>query len=104
MRNVKPRQDTMERVSEEEFLSMQQDHPEFRKLWGGNNKKNKNLIEYADPGQDYDMWSQAYRMLGGFIDCDHHKSEGSGDQNNGDNGADNEQACSRWMMWAAVSK
>ena len=37
-------------------------------------------------------------MLGGFIDCDNHKDGGSGDQNGGGDGA-----CSRWMMWAAVS-
>ncbi len=32
-------------------------------------------------------------MLGGFIDCDNQKDEGSGDG----------KGCSRWMMWAAVS-
>ena len=35
-------------------------------------------------------------MLGGFIDCDNDKDGNSGD-NNGNS------ACSRWMMWAAVS-
>ena len=82
-------------------------HPkEFRKLWGGSSNNGENLIDYADPGNDYDMWQQAYRMLGGFIDCDHRKSEGSGDNGGGGSGdgdGDN-QACSRWMMWASVSE
>ncbi|KAL3906500.1 MAG: hypothetical protein SGARI_003980, partial [Bacillariaceae sp.] len=77
----------VERVSPMEFQAMQKDHPEFRKLWGGGGGNQQHMIEYADPGDDYDMWQQAYRMLGGFIDCDHQKSEGSGDQDGGgDNG------------------
>mmetsp|Transcript_15432 Transcript_15432/g.25005 ORF Transcript_15432/g.25005 Transcript_15432/m.25005 type:complete len:618 (-) Transcript_15432:333-2186(-) len=92
-----------ERVSNEEFQLLQQEHPEFRKLWGGGNKQSSHMIQYADPGDDYDMWQQAYRMLGGFIDCDHQKSEGSGDHNNEDNNDQeaNNGACSRWMMWAS---
>lgn len=109
MTKVQPTPGSVEKVSLDEFQMLQKDHPEFRKLWGGgNSNKNNNLIAYADPGQDYDMWSQAYRMLGGFIDCDHQKSEGSGDHNDEENGnnannAENSQACSRWMMWASVS-
>lgn len=77
---------------------------------------------YADPGYDWPMWAQAYRMLGGFIDCDWQQGEeepgGGGEggrrdrqrrmnQNgeerdlSGDGGT--EDACGRWMMWAAVS-
>jgi uncharacterized membrane protein YgcG len=58
---------------------------------------NRNLSSdqyLADPGVEYDSWAQGYRMLGGFIDCDNDK-----DGNSGDNG--NNNACSRWMMWAA---
>ena len=55
----------------------------------------------ADPSVEYDKWAQAYRMLGGYIDCDHNKDgeggSGSGDANGGAQGA-----CSRWMIWAAV--
>ena len=40
-------------------------------------------------------------MLGGFIDCDHSKSQGSHDS--GENNNDGSGGCSRWMMWAAVS-
>lgn len=75
---------------------------------------------YADPGFDWPMWAQAYRMLGGFIDCDWQQGEeepgGGGEggrrdrqrrmnQNgeerdlSGDGGT--EDACGRWMMWAA---
>jgi hypothetical protein len=57
----------------------------------------------ADPSQDYDKWAQAYRMLGGFIDCDH---SSDGDDHSGDNNEDEQDeaqgACSRWMMWASV--
>ena len=38
-------------------------------------------------------------MLGAFIDCD---AVGGGD-GSGDNKDDDENECSRWMMWAAVS-
>ena len=64
---------------------------------------------YADSGYDWDYWAQAYRMLGGFIDCDCQQGEspygdydrrGRGRDLSGDN---SEDACGRWMMWAAVS-
>jgi hypothetical protein len=42
-------------------------------------------------------------MLGGIIDCDHQKDEGSGDNHNGNGNGNNSGACSRWMLWAAVS-
>lgn len=74
---------------------------------------------YADPGYDWPMWAQAYRMLGGFIDCDWKQGEeepgqaGEGgrkqrrmNQNGVErdlSGDDTEDACGRWMMWAAVS-
>jgi hypothetical protein len=103
MMKARPSSEGLERVSKEEFETMQQQHPEFRKLWGGSSG-NGHMIEYADPGDDYDMWQQAYRMLGGFIDCDHQKRERSGDRNGEGNGnAQSNGACSRWMMWASVS-
>lgn len=104
MNRVQPTSSGVERLSQEEFEDMQKKHPEFRKLWGGGNSNN-HMIQYADPGDDYDMWQQAYRMLGGFIDCDHQKSQGSGDHNGQGNGnAGNNGACSRWLMWASVSR
>jgi hypothetical protein len=57
----------------------------------------------ADTGEYYDKFAQGYRMLGGFIDCDHAEDgsgDHSGDNNNGNNN-NNGNSCSRWMMWAA---
>ena len=59
----------------------------------------------ADTGEYYDKFAQGYRMLGGFIDCDHAEDgsgDHSGDNKNGNNN-NNGNSCSRWMMWAAVS-
>mmetsp|Transcript_24647 Transcript_24647/g.68053 ORF Transcript_24647/g.68053 Transcript_24647/m.68053 type:complete len:607 (-) Transcript_24647:392-2212(-) len=100
MKKVRPDASKMEKLSNEEVQKLTEDHPhEFRKLWGGSGRGNGNMLDYADPGDDYDMWQQAYRMLGAFIDCDHQKSEGSGDQ--GGSGDGDNAACSRWMMWAS---
>lgn len=79
-----------------------------RKLWGNGNSgydpydsTNSGL---APETQYYDKWQQAYRFLGGFIDCDHSWDAGSHDRNENHEGNNNQgQACSRWMMWAAVS-
>mmetsp|Transcript_48976 Transcript_48976/g.56474 ORF Transcript_48976/g.56474 Transcript_48976/m.56474 type:complete len:633 (+) Transcript_48976:215-2113(+) len=99
MKKVRPDSSKIEKVSPEELEKLSEEHPkEFRKLWGGSSNGD-NVLDYADPGDDYDMWQQAYRMLGGFIDCDHQKSEGSGDD--GGSGDGNDEACSRWMMWAS---
>jgi hypothetical protein len=104
MKKVRPDTSKIEKVSSEELEKLSEEHPnEFRKLWGGRTSNGEHLIQYADPGDDYDMWQQAYRMLGGFIDCDHQKSDGSGDDGGGSGDGD-DQACSRWMMWASVSK
>lgn len=58
----------------------------------------------ADPAEDYDKWAQAYRMVGGYIDCDHDKDDDhhSGSQDQNKNNDDGNTACSRWMIWAAV--
>jgi len=93
MKYMKP--DKAEQLSKEDLESLSEEHPALRELWGSGE-----TVEYADPGEDYNMWQQAFRMLGGFIDCDHNKDEG-GSQ---DNGGDNDGACSRWMMWASVSR
>jgi hypothetical protein len=85
----------VEKLSEEEI----QEHPELRNLaWG---RSSSNAASFVDPGEDYDMWQQAYRMLGGFIDCDHHQ-DGDDSHDSGDN-SDGVSGCSRWMLWAAVS-
>jgi hypothetical protein len=56
----------------------------------------------APVDQYYDPWAQGYRMLGGYVDCDHSKENNRrGSHDNGKNN-NNEKTCSRWMMWAAV--
>jgi hypothetical protein len=100
------RPDTVERVSPEELARLEEDHPSLRKLGWSTWTSSNNAIKYADPGEDYDMWQQAYRMLGGFIDCDH-QQDGEGDshdnEDNNNNNDEDSQACSRWMLWASVS-
>jgi hypothetical protein len=95
-KNVQPQD--VERVSQEDIDSM--DSETLRKLGWGSSSGGE-LSYFVDPGEDYDMWSQAYRMLGGYIDCDASDGDG-GSQDNGD--GDGGGACSRWMMWASVSK
>lgn len=76
-----------------------EDNKWMRNLWGSSSSSNPyTSSNLADVSESYDWWSQGYRMLGGFIDCDNQKDEGSGDK---DGGGDNGGACSRWMMWAA---
>jgi len=89
----------LERVTEEQFKSMKSD----RSLgWmSGSSGGSTYSSSLADPTQDYDMWAQAYRMLGGFIDCDHDQ-DGEGGSGDNNNNGDDKSACSRWMMWAAV--
>lgn len=58
----------------------------------------------VDPSQEYDKWAQAYRFLGGYIDCDYawqSKNRNSRDGNNNNNNNNgNDNACSRWMIYA----
>lgn len=77
-----------------------ENHSWMRDL-GGNYASSENPSFLASTSEYYDEWAQAYRMLGGFIDCDNEQSDsGSGDNNNNNNGGGGE-SCSRWMMWAA---
>lgn len=104
MKYIRP--DTVERISPEELASLEEENPSLRKLGWNQWSDSDSSIQYADPGDDYDMWQQAYRMLGGFIDCDHQKDQGGGSHDNEDNNNNNNdgaQGCSRWMLWASVS-
>uniref|UniRef100_A0A7S1FV75 Uncharacterized protein n=1 Tax=Corethron hystrix TaxID=216773 RepID=A0A7S1FV75_9STRA len=75
-----------------------------------NLKQYENKIK-ADISAVYDPWAQGYRMLGGFIDCDHSKDEsGSGSRDSGEQDDTDDyddyydkptKPCGRWMMWAA---
>jgi hypothetical protein len=106
-----PRQGDLERISAAEFDQMTQKHKERGLSWFGEGSSSSSIGSMSeevlvDPSQYYDKWAQAYRMLGGYIDCDHDKS-----QNNNHHSNDNQQneeeaeidACSRWMIWASVS-
>ena len=96
-------QGKIERVTPEEWevIDAQQKKRGLSWFGDGNSGSAYSNSILADPGAYYDKWAQAYRMLGGFIDCDHAKSDNSHDNGNNNN---NNGACSRWMMWAAVSR
>lgn len=105
--SISPDISSMQRLSKEEWdKAAQEDHPWVRRAgWNSNSNYDPySNAGLADPSQQYDKWQQAYRMLGGFIDCDHPKV--SNNHKSGDN-QQNQDAdtvgCSRWMMWAAVS-
>ena len=106
MKNIRP--DTVERLSEDEVRVLQEQHPSLRQLTWSFGSSGEDYSPYVDPGEDYDMWQQAYRMLGGFIDCDHPKQSNQqgggehGEQNNHNN-QNQQTGCSRWMLWASVS-
>lgn len=64
-------------------------------------KYNKNI--FADPYQEYDMWDQAFRMLGGYIDCDPNEmvEQNSHDNRRAKSGDDQGNGCTRWVIWAS---
>ena len=72
--------------------------------WGGDSSGssiNEDPYEFsflADNAVNYDYWSQAYRMLGGYIDCDQSKGRGG---NSGSGSGDDGEGCARWMIWAS---
>lgn len=113
MKNMpQPKARDLERVTNEEFDIMSRKQKERGLNWFGDSSSNTNGISIssellADPSQYYDKWAQGYRMLGGFIDCDHDKSNNnnhqSGDNNNNKDNQQEQTACSRWMIWASVS-
>jgi hypothetical protein len=111
--NIKPDPRKLERVDPEDWEALeqqQQEQQQERKLgsWFSSSGSSSpySTTVLADPSTDYDKWAQGYRMLGGFIDCDHGDDEDqhSNDNNqNNNNDQDEGGACARWMMWAAVS-
>ena len=94
---------TLEQINATELLETTS---ESRQLswFGGSGAGAYSSGVLADPTEYYDKWAQAYRMLGGYIDCDHDKSDGSHDSgdNNNNGGGEQDSACSRWMLWASV--
>lgn len=95
----------LHRMTKEEVDKLsEQDHPFMRRASWGNGGGSGSWGDFLeDPSQEYDKWQQAYRFLGGYIDCDHDMSQGSGSGDNNNNDGDGQTACSRWMIWAAVS-
>jgi hypothetical protein len=118
-----PPTEMLQAVSQEEFQTMQQNirlQENNEDNSNSNEQKSRQLSWFGrgsnsgistvsetylvDPSQAYDKWAQAYRMLGGYIDCDHKKDDDdhhSGDNNNNNNN-NGDVACSRWMIWASV--
>lgn len=100
--SIQPDLSQLKLLSEDEVTqAVKDDQPWARRLWGGSSSND--AVELADASQYYDKWQQAYRMLGGFIDCDHDKDGEDNHSGDNDNEA-NENGCSRWMLWAAVSR
>jgi len=106
-----------ERLSEEDMSNLEKeairDDPNFERKenrWLRNRKYNEEDFEYsslADPGQYFDVWAQAYRMLGVYINCQSSASSngwngyyGYGNNNN-NNDDDEEDGCQRWVIWAS---
>jgi hypothetical protein len=94
---TKPNVSQLEALTKEEIelYSMQADQPWLRRALSSS------AMAFASPGATYEPWQQAYRMLGGFIDCDHTKYSSNDRHNYGY--TNNGNACARWMMWASVS-
>ena len=71
--------------------------------WGTKDYSN----QFIDGGETYyDEYSQAWRLLGFYIDCDSpYEREGDCDGGGG-GGNDNDEGenCPRYLLWAAVSK
>lgn len=103
-RMTKEEMDQAWKYAEKEENADKEEHQWIRRAaWGnGGNSDPYSSGGVVDAGEYYDKWQQAYRMLGGFIDCTNTKDDGSHDSGDGNNngGGDN-AACSRWMMWAA---
>lgn len=99
LQTVKPDLSKMHRMTKEELVAAQeQDHPWVRRAsWGSNSDYEPyDFAGMADPSQEYAKPTVC-------IDCDH-DMDGDNHSGSGDNDAQgSDQACSRWMMWAAVS-
>ena len=106
-----PKARDLEEVTGEQLERIKKQQKERGLNWFGDGGSSTSGVSVSsqvlsDPSQYYDKWAQAYRMLGGFIDCDHDKSQNnnhhSGDQQES-NSQNNGEGCSRWMIWASVS-
>lgn len=89
-------------VKEDPVLE-KQNHKWLRGLGNSGYYYGSHVPNFLAPVDEYyDPWAQGYRMLGGYIDCDHSQENNRGGSHDNRNGGDqNENTCSRWMMWAA---
>jgi len=76
------------------------ERPENRWLWNNKEVEPYQRNGLADPGTYWDMWSQAFRMLGVYVECSNPKANYYGNNNNNNNNNDN-GGCQRWVIWAA---
>jgi len=82
--------------------SLEEENHHWLRDLGGSYAASENPSFLASTSEYYDPFQQGYRMLGGFIDCDHGQDgSGSGDNNNNGGNNNGDETCSRWMMWAA---
>jgi hypothetical protein len=73
-----------------------------RKLWSKNTQDGELFVDGTETY--YDENSQAWRLLGFYVDCDHCADENNVNYNQAyciQEGA--QQTCQRFLMWAAVS-
>mmetsp|Transcript_8578 Transcript_8578/g.9826 ORF Transcript_8578/g.9826 Transcript_8578/m.9826 type:complete len:558 (+) Transcript_8578:107-1780(+) len=104
LNSIKPDLSKMELLSKEELQKAHSEGHTWVRRASWNSNSNYEAYGYAgmaDPSQEYDKWQQAYRMLGGFIDCDHSKDDDDHKSGDDEDLYEKEDACSRWMMWAA---
>merc|ERR1712048_598547 len=89
-KSFRPNINDLEKLSEKEALRHRTlwDKTKF-KYGSGYRTTNENKEFLADVGTSWDIWQQAYRMLGGYIDCEHPRDD------------EDQSGCSRWMIWAA---
>ena len=104
LQSHQPDPSDMKRMTKEQINRMEEEHPWMRRAAWGSSSGGEWADFLEDPSQEYDKWAQAYRFLGGYIDCDNDKSQGSGDRDRNDGNDNGITACSRWMIWAAVRK
>jgi hypothetical protein len=75
-----------------------------RKLWSGNQDVDPYHEVFIDGGETYyDEYSQAWRALGFYIDCDANEADYYDERRRSLQGEDEQGGCLRYMLWAAVS-
>lgn len=88
--------------------SLEKKEHRWLRRYSNSNKSTYNpykLNHLANPGEYYNEWAQAYRMLGAFISCENSGNNNGGNNHGGNNhGGNDNQGCKRFVIWAAVSE